>query len=76
MNSELKSLFMSVVESAVGSERNCNDGGSEYGPFIVEQYMVDGMSDDLSQWAEEKFGTDEISFEDAEEYLDEVYPEV
>ncbi len=75
-NDDTMSIFRGVVNAAIGSEREINDGGSESGPFILEPAMAEGVAENLATWWDEKFDDTPVTFEMASDYLDEVYPEI
>lgn len=79
-NKELKMVeatFMMVVNSAIGTTRECNDGSGE-DSFTISKNEVDGIAKNLAQWWGEKYGDEgvEITHEYAEDFFNEIYPEI
>ena len=71
--------FRTVVNSAIGTTRECNDG-SGCDSFTISKNEVEGIADNLTTWYEEEYENDECivecTIEEAEEYFDKTYPEI
>jgi hypothetical protein len=72
---EIKINFRTVVTSAIGTTRECNDGSGE-DCFTISSNEVEGISDNLTTWWDEKYPEVECTLEYALEYFDEIYPEL
>ena len=67
--------FRTVVNNAIGTTRECNDGaGSD--SFTISHNEVEGITANLDQWWSEKYNEVESTLENAQEFFDETYPEI
>ena len=75
IDTEQKINFRTVVTNAIGTTRECNDGSS-FGSFTISHNEVEGIADNLDTWWSEKYDDTTSTLKNAEEYFDEVYPEI
>lgn len=75
MFQKTKSIFIDALKNEVDTTRMINDKSPSSGEkFEVELDTIEGIADNLATWWLE--GYDEIpTQEEAENYIDEVYPE-
>jgi len=74
-HNEMKKIFSDVISQYVGEYREVNDGSPATGDFFeIESSEVDGISDNLATWWDEKYPDTELTEEEADNYFNEVYP--
>lgn len=74
-DTETKINFRTVVTSAIGTTRECNDGSGE-DSFTISNNEVEGIAGNLTTWWDENYPDIESTLENAREYFDETYPEL